>query len=222
MSLVSEIKCARCDRKYSGLRSRCPYCGARRIGRGKYTEDNDNAKGKMLISIILLGALVIAAGIMLFSAPMGTDAAPPDLIEEPEQNLGLGIDVESGVTTGEGLNIPDRVENGEDDPYDPEGLGTPATLPGPEVTSVTILHNNSIIRDFTEPVGTQLTFTARVEPVGVTDAITWETSNEDVFEVVALNLEGTQARLTLRGPGTATLTVSVGGQEATTIVRVRR
>ena len=66
MSIIAEVKCARCDRKYSGVRSRCPYCGARRIGRGKYSEEADDSRGKMLIGILIMAVLVVAAGVLLY------------------------------------------------------------------------------------------------------------------------------------------------------------
>jgi len=88
MAIVNEIKCARCDRKYSGVRSRCPYCGARRIGRGKYSDDSDNAKGKMLISVLIMAVFTVGAAILLFSTPTA-DAGPvePPSIGSPEDDI---------------------------------------------------------------------------------------------------------------------------------------
>ena len=77
MAVVNEIKCARCDRKYSGVRSRCPYCGARRIGRGKYSEDSDNARGKMLISVVIMAVFTVGAAILLFTTPGDVSAQDP-------------------------------------------------------------------------------------------------------------------------------------------------
>jgi len=222
MSIVSEIKCARCDRKYSGVRSRCPYCGARRIGRGKYTEDADNTKGKMLISVLIMGVLVVAAGVLLLTTPIDADAAPPATvlggIEEDPPSSGLP-DIEGDITSEPGRNlptasIPDEAE--ENDEYDDD-------IPeDPPVRSVGIFHNNNRMVDFTEPVHGELIFNVRVEPLGISEVPQWSSSNEAVFEVTPLNLEQTQARLVMRGTGTATLTVSVGGVEATCIVRVSR
>ena len=112
MSIVSEIKCARCDRKYSGVRSRCPYCGARRIGRGKYSEDSDNSKGKMLISVLVLGVCVIAAGFLLFTTPV--DA---------------GSDVKDTPNTSQTPVIPDESDN-----VSLENTNTPPPSPPPTVS----------------------------------------------------------------------------------------
>ncbi|MCL2663611.1 MAG: hypothetical protein FWE83_09865 [Oscillospiraceae bacterium] len=110
MAIVNEIKCARCDRKYSGVRSRCPYCGARRIGRGKYSDESDNAKGKMIISVLIIAVFAVAAGILLFSTP--GDPTPVIPVESPSMN------------------------NPEDDINSLPGLPTPPPTQTPEPTPV--------------------------------------------------------------------------------------
>jgi hypothetical protein len=62
----------------------------------------------------------------------------------------------------------------------------------------------------------------RVEPIGIEEEIIWMSSDRSVFEVVPQNTEGTQARITMIGRGTADLIVSVGGVEAVCIIRVTR
>ena len=212
MSIVSEIKCARCDRKYSGVRSRCPYCGARRIGRGKYSEESDNSKGKMLISVLIMGVLVVAAGVLLFTTPVEAEGGGPPVIVSPEPTSGPEDDIESM----EGTNRPSPT------PTPSPELETPTPTPAPEVRSVLITHNNRRMEDFTARVGEVVPLGVRVEPVGVEEEIIWLSSDRSVFEVVETNAEGSAVRVTGIGPGTATLTVSVGGVEATCIVRVRR
>jgi len=214
MSLVTEIKCARCDRKYSGVRSRCPYCGARRIGRGKYTENSDNSRGKMLISILVMGVLVVAAGVLLFTTAPDADAVPNDTAEAPPSLINA-----DDITQVDGANqaLDDPLEDDGDDP-----LGEPTPVPGPTVTSVVITHHNRRIEDFTQPLGQPIELGVRIEPVGVQEDIIWLSGDSAVFEVVPLNPEGTSARITGVGVGHATLTVSVGGMEATCIVRIRR
>ena len=60
MGLFSDVKCGRCDRRYSGLRARCPYCGARRGKRGKHARDKDNSTGRVVIGLILVVVLIVA------------------------------------------------------------------------------------------------------------------------------------------------------------------
>jgi len=212
VSIVSEIKCARCDRKYSGVRSRCPYCGARRIGRGKYSEDSDNSKGKMLISVLVLGVLVVAAGFLLFSTPPveAEEGNPP-----PTSPTGSLPD-DGDNTSLENPNTPP--------PSTPPTVSdTPTPPPAPQVQSVTITYAGRAIKDndLTEYVGNKLALGARVEPPGIEEVINWQSSDTGVFEIVPTSTDGTAATLTPIAKGVATLTVTVGGVESTCIIRIR-
>jgi len=212
MSIISEVKCARCDRKYSGVRSRCPYCGARRIGRGKFSEETDNSKGKMLISVLIMGVLVIAVGVLLLASP-GPDKPEGNgsLASSPSQNI---PDDESTVGV-EGSNpvVPTPTPEPVLDDVDQD-------TQGPAVQKVTITYNNKPKHDFTAKVGDKVALRVKIEPLGVEEEIVWSSSNRSVFEVVATNADGTHATVTGLGKGTATLTVTVGGVEDECIVRI--
>ena len=212
MSIISEIKCARCDRKYSGVRSRCPYCGARRIGRGKYSEDGDNSKGKMLIGVLIMSVLVVAAGVLLFTTPQPDDYdLGPALAASPPASMPSDTEVD----TVPGLHsIPDPTPTPEEPaPAEPEL----------EVRTVTIVYGsqNRSMSDFTARVGERTPLRVRIEPIGITEEIEWTSSNTAVFEVVRDNPEGTAATVHGVGSGTATLTVTVGGVSRDCIVRIR-
>ena len=205
MAIVNEIKCARCDRKYSGVRSRCPYCGARRIGRGKYSEDSDNAKGKMLISVLILAVFTVAAGVLLFTTPVDADARdiPDDpAISTPDDDI-------------------DSVQGIHPEPS-PEPVVTPEPEPiAPlEITSVTITYSGNPRDNFTAKIGEMVPLRVRVEPPGVDFRAEWSSSNEDVFQVVAVDVRHEGAEVTGIGEGTGTLTVTVGDIEVTCIVYV--
>ena len=207
MSVVSEIKCSRCDRKYSGVRSRCPYCGARRIGRGKYSEDADNSKGKIMIGVLIMAALVLATGFLIFTAPEDPNAGLGSAVTAPDPEPGDG-EIEPSEPS-----LPPTIE--------PPSIPPETPSPQPEVKMVTITYNGRKVEDFTESVGRPVPLGARVEPVGIQEEINWMSSDRSVFEVVATNTEGSAAKVNPVGRGTATLTVSVGGVEATCIVRVK-
>ena len=222
MSIISEVKCARCDRKYSGVRSRCPYCGARRIGSGKYSEEGDNSKGKMIIGVLILAVLVIAAGVLLFTTPRDDDTEGPGVeIEDTETPPDLP-DEESNISvTGTGPPVVQSPEPVEESP-------SPSPTPPRRIESVVILFAKTPIpdNDFSTDVGDKTPLTVRIEPAGVEfdEEIIWESSDKSVFEVVKDNTDGTSAMVTSIGSGSArmaTLTVTVGDIKAECIVRIR-
>jgi len=208
VAIVNEIKCARCDRKYSGVRSRCPYCGARRIGRGKYSEDSDNAKGKMLISVIILAVFTVAAGVLLFT----TDADPANsaAIESPDLS-----NLEDDITSLPPIETPT-----------PTPSPTPAPVAPPEVQSVEIwVPRSHRVEDFTlRRVGDTIDLTAIIEPVSMQDSvdIEWEVrkvneDHDDVFEFA--HVPG-GIRILALASGSAKLVVTAGDKTAETWVRV--
>jgi len=215
MSIISEVKCARCDRKYSGVRSRCPYCGARRIGRGKYSDESDNSKGKMLIGILIMSVLVIAVGVLLFTAQKPEDTPEPE--QETESPVDPLINSEEEISGMDGTNPvspPPTLTPPEDEDESPESSA-------PTVQSVMITYANREKKDFTVKLGETVVLRVRIDPVGVEEDILWTSSNRNVFDVVPTNAEKTQAKVTGTGKGNATLTVTVGGVEAECIVRGR-
>ena len=177
----------------------------------------------MLIGVLIMGVLVVAAGVLLFTTrPEDADiiSSPPVIETEPEDSP--TIPGEEGNTSVEG---PSFIVIETPEPDEIEETPTPTPQPVP-IESVTITYAGYPIAEFTEPVGREIQLVAKVEPAGVEfdEKITWESSNTAVFEVVELNLQGTTAKVTIIGASSymsGTLTVSVGDVEATCIVRVR-
>jgi len=173
MAIVNEIKCARCDRKYSGVRSRCPYCGARRIGRGKYSQESDNAKGKMIISVLIIAVFAVAAGILLFSTPDDSDPLIPD--ESPSIN---------GPDDGF-VSLP-----GHESPTPPPATQEPPPPPMVDIRSIHVTHgrrpwnNDSFTLSAAHP---REDFNFTIEPPGFDRAddfnIELISTNPEVFEV---------------------------------------
>jgi len=200
MAIINEIKCARCDRKYSGVRSRCPYCGARRIGRGKYTEDSDNTKGKMLIGVLIMSVFLVAASILLFTTPVDAMEEDPD--------------------TGPSLSDQDDEPPSLTPPPPPTPDPTPdPTLVEPvEITSLTVTFSGSLLggadNNFTLGRNEKLPIRATIEPITLDFDlldIDFISSNEDVFTAtqVVLGMGGGVygAELSWVGQGSAKLTV---------------
>jgi len=172
----------------------------------------------MLISVLVMGVLVVAAGVLLFTTPIDAEAGLP-AIESPMPPPNGGDDI--AVLPGENRPTPRPTPPVDEEYYD-DGLGTPTPTPGPEVRSVTITWQNRARDDITMAMGDTLDFSVRIEPIDVEEEIIWTSSNPAVFEVVPLNTEHTQVRVTPQGRGTAVLTVSVGGVEASCWIRVPR
>ena len=219
MSIISEVKCARCDRQYTGVRSRCPYCGARRIGKGKYSEDIDNSKGKMIIGISIMALLVVAAGVLLFTAPQpDVPAVPSDSINSIEPTGSFGDERDNNTFVNPSSDVTTSPS-----PSDEPEESTSPTVPV-QVQSVTITYAGYPIADFSEPTGKEIPLGVRVEPAGVEfSEVIWESSDRGIFEVVKTNLDGTAAKVTIIGTRVqsfAILTVRVGDVEATCYVRV--
>ena len=215
MAIIQEIKCARCDRKYSGIRSRCPYCGARRISKGKYSEGGDGNKGKMLISILILAVITAAVGAMLLTTPMPEEISP--LIPGPsEEQSGLMPD-DTAIDSIPGPGIPEPPEPIEEDEPPPE--------PNPQqVESVVIRYDSTPKSDVTARVGEQVPLNIVIEPAGIEfeGEIEWISERPDYFDVViAPNTENLRATVTGIGVGTAKLIVKVGDIEAECIFRIK-
>lgn len=180
MSLIPEVKCGRCDRTYSGLRSRCPYCGAHRHKKGKRVSDGDNATWKLIIGILLIVVLIAAVIVILVTGSS----------DEPKTSDSHGT-----PSSSEGVhNVP--------------GNSDPSTTPaGPQI-AVT-LADGSAVATVTAKAGDEVQLTAAVTPETVTDIPVWTTSDENIVKVEA-DETGKTAKLTAVANGTATVTVTVG------------
>jgi len=163
----------------------------------------------MLISVLIMGALVVAAGVLLFTTPVEADTNP------------------SGSIVSQFPDLPDENDNNSlvnpitPPPPTPFVTLEPTPTPALKVNSVTITFAGKKTEDFTEYVGKSVALGARVDPVGIEETIIWTSSDRGVFEVVATNTEGTAATVTPIAKGTAILSVSVGDVEATCTVRIR-
>ena len=66
MSMFGEIKCGRCDRRYSAARAKCPYCGARKGRSGRRVDTTDsNGRAKVVVGLILLLLIIVAVAIVV-------------------------------------------------------------------------------------------------------------------------------------------------------------
>ena len=212
MGIISDVKCGRCDRRYSGLRARCPYCGARRGKRGKHANDSDNSKGKLIIGVLLILVLIVAVVILVVTSTSKTAEQPEEKPDESQQHYTGDDDVSSVQGTPGNLppETPDPAEGEEpaaDAPQEP-------VQEEPKVTAVSILSFGAPTSDFTVNVGDKVNLSYRTDPEGLGTDVEWKTSDENVFVILQTG------EFTAIGSGTATLTLTVDGVTAECIVRV--
>jgi len=173
----------------------------------------------MIIGILILGVLVVAAGVLLFTAPRAEEEQPA-IQNSSERTPRDPVDDSDNISvSGQGPTVP---------PSSTETIETTSETPTAptRVTSLIITYAGMEQADFTGFVGEQVSLRVKVEPPGLelTEKVVWRSSDTSVFEVVEDNLEGTAVTVTIIGEGQAsfaTLTASIGGVEAECIVRVK-
>ena len=196
MSVIPKITCRRCGREYSGLRSRCPYCGT---GRSKSAEriplrtSSENAgtpaaehaavntKWQMLFGGILLLA-VVAAVIVLITVSL---------------NAGKNASASAEPTP------PATVSSAA-----PVTTPTPTPTPTPSVTSITITFLGSKRTEFAAKVGDEVPLSTTIYPTGGDQTVTWSSKDESIATV------SDKGVVTGVGKGTTTITAECGGVKA--------
>ena len=196
MSVIPKITCRRCGREYSGLRSRCPYCGtsrsrsAERIPLRTSSENAGtpaaehaavNTKWQMLFGGILLIA-VVAAVIVLITVSL---------------NAGKNASASAEPTP------PATVSSAA-----PVTTPTPTPTPTPSVTSITITFLGSKRTEFAAKVGDEVPLSTTISPTGGDQTVTWSSKDESIATV------SDKGVVTGVGKGTTTITAECGGVKA--------
>ena len=196
MSVIPKITCRRCGREYSGLRSRCPYCGtsrsrsAERIPLRTSSENAGtpaaehaavNTKWQMLFGGILLLA-VVAAVIVLITVSL---------------NAGKNASASAEPTP------PATVSSAA-----PVTTPTPTPTPTPSVTSITITFLGSKRTEFAAKVGDEVPLSTTIYPTGGDQTVTWSSKDESIATV------SDKGVVTGVGKGTTTITAECGGVKA--------
>ena len=194
MSVIPKITCRRCGREYSGLRSRCPYCGtgrsrsAERIPLRTSSENAGtpaaehaavNTKWQMLFGGILLLA-VVAAVIVLITVSLNASQNTPSVAEPTPPAT---VSSAAPVTT-------------------------PTPTPTPSVTSITITFLGSKRTEFAAKVGDEVPLSTTIYPAGGNQTVTWSSKDESIATV------SDKGVVTGVGKGTTTITAECGGVKA--------
>ena len=220
MGILSEVKCARCDRRYSGLRSRCPYCGARRSQRSKRSSTGSNNMWKVIIGLLLL-LILIAAVIVLVIGSLAQGNTP----KEPDKQENIGNMEGEGAT-----NLEDPTEQEKETEGTPE-ISVPEDNPisepedKPAITSLVITCFGEEIAyegydtdyEISVPQNSKLNLGYRVTPedVELKDSdVVWSSDNMDCVVVLQTG------ELSALGAGEAVLTLTIGELSKTVYVRV--
>ena len=212
MALIKEVKCERCDRRYSAIRAKCPHCGARKNKDGKDASEG-GSKLPIIIYAIVLIAVVAAVVILVCSAIRGKNGELSGAKNTPPvHSSGTGVSSVDGTDptpsqtpddTGTGSGVQTPVETPEP---------TPEPTPVPEVTVNSITLSTT---DFTlSKIGEQWTIVATVSPAGSEAEVKWISENPAVATV---DENGT---VTAVNKGTTTVSATAGGVIAECIVRI--
>ena len=219
MSVIPKIECRRCGRTFSGLRSRCPYCGTTRVRAGDRvppvtSTENDgtpaaaravvNTRWQMIFGLLLLAAVVLAVIILIT-----VSLADAKNVASTAQNLPTQ---ETTVETAEPeeSEVPEESvepEESAEPSADPEPTATPVTTAG----SIKLTYMGSEISEFTEAIGETVPLEATTYPADL--EVEWTSDNESVCLVK-------NGQVTGIGTGMTTVTAKCGDVTATCTVYV--
>ena len=204
MSVIPRVTCRRCGREYSGIRSRCPYCGTRRVkstdrvpmGTASETPGTPaseraavNTKWQMLFGLILLAAVVIAV-IVLVTVSISSSKKPAD-----NQTAAITPPLQSSVVSEPPVATPSPTP-------------TPTPSPTPQVSSITITFLGSPRTEFAAKVGDSVPLKATVYPVDSEAEVTWSSEDESIVKV------DQGGNVTAVGKGNTKIVVACGGVTA--------
>ena len=223
MGLRNGVKCGRCDRPYSVLRSRCPYCGASRGKGSKRVSNSDNSVWTLIVGLLILLVLVAAVIVLLvttLSADKGEKSKDKDKTKVEEK-----YEEGDGVTDITDPNEPDSTDPADpvDDPVENEPTPVPEDPIDQVVTTLKMKAFGGELSKCSEPdadydismkVRDKLDITYEAVPAPENPDIKWTSDNEDVVMVLQ------SGQVTAVGTGTTNVTLTVNGTSKVCKIRV--
>lgn len=210
MSVIPKIECRRCGREYSGLRSRCPYCGTTRVRAGDRVPPvtasetpgtpaseraEVNTRWQTIFGLLLLACVVLAV-VVLITVSL---ADARELSSSTAQNLPTQDMFPEETEEPEATPSAEPSESAE-----PTGTPTPAdTTSANEVGSIKLTYYGSERSEFSEAVGETVPLEAVTYPDGMAGQVVWASENESV----AIVRDG---QVTGIGQGMTVITASIG------------
>ena len=209
MSLIPKVKCGRCDRSYSGLKLKCPYCGAGRSRSGKRSFDAGDGGARRMIKVFLLLVLVITVISMIVLD------LEPDPVEGNRPGVGPGM-TQNGSGSGNETNGPEAT------PTPPPPTPPPPTPTPVAVTSLSITWAADLgFGEMTLSVGDRLELWCTIFPTDATADIRWTTERPQVANFTQNAEDHRRIDLEARSSGESIITVTAGDMSAEVLVRVR-
>ena len=201
MALFQQVKCGRCDRNYSSIHSKCPYCGAKKNRDGKTAAGGDNTKWQVIVGLVVLILIIVAVVILLAQSLKDRDPEPsagqPGVSASPK---------DTGVTT-----VTASPTNAPSAPPTATPTPTPEATPEPVVNSIVLSRE-----DFTlNGKGDSYKIVATISPAGSNAEIIWISEDPNVATVDENGL------VTAVSDGTTIVSATAGGITKECTVRVR-
>lgn len=199
MALFQDVKCGRCDKHYSSIHSKCPYCGAKKNRDGKTASGASNTRWQVIVGLVVL-ILIIVAVVVLLAMSLKDRDPEPNVTAKPAASASPS----SGVST--------VTANPSATPAAPTNTPEPTPDPTPEPVVNSIVLNRE---DFTlANPGDTFQMVATISPAQVQVNIVWISEDTDVATVDENGL------VTAVNHGNTKVSATAGGVTKECIVRV--
>lgn len=199
MALFKDVKCGRCDKHYSSIHSKCPYCGAKKNRDGKTASGANNTRWQVIVGLVVL-ILIIVAVVVLLAMSLKDRDPEPGHTSKPASSASPS----SGIST--------VTANPSASPAAPSSTPKPTPEPTPEPLVNSIVLNRE---DFTLPnPGDTFQMVATISPAQSSAKIVWISEDTDVVTVDENGL------VTAVNHGNTKISATAGGVTKECIVRV--
>ena len=199
MALFKDVKCGRCDKHYSSIHSKCPYCGAKKNRDGKTVKIN-NTGWQVIVGLVVLILIIVAVVVLLAMSLKDREPEPGGATAKPA----VSASPSNGVST--------VTANPSASPAAPTHTPQPTPGPTPEPVVNSIVLNRE---DFTlSNPGDTFQMVATISPAQVQVDIIWISEDPDVATIDENGL------VTAVNHGTTKVSATAGGVTKECIVRV--
>jgi uncharacterized protein YjdB len=198
MALFQDVKCGRCDKHYSSIHSKCPYCGAKKNRDGKTASGANNTRWQVIVGLVVL-ILIILAVVVLLAMSLKDRNPEPGHTSKPAVSASPSNGVSTVTANPSASPAPTHTPK-----------PTPEPTPEPVVNSIVLNRE-----DFTlSNPGDTFQMVATISPAQSTAKIIWISEDTDVATVDENGL------VTAVNHGSTKVSATAGGVTKECIVRV--